>query len=186
MASLYGGFLTQEEKTIPNILGAILSQLVGRGDIPEHLHQAFREAKREFGSRGLHRGLHRARLPDLVRMLRLTIASIPQVFICIHALDGCLPKRLPEFLGPLGDIVRELPRTRIFLTGGPHIEEDIHRYFTGAVVAPISPDSDDIRSYLETGSDRGAKTDAMNDGSRPDTGVMPIVVERISDVRESV
>ena len=51
-------------------------------------------------------------------MLKIAIASLPQVVICIDALDECLPKYLPELLRSLKDIVRESPGTRIFLYGG--------------------------------------------------------------------
>jgi len=175
VASLYYSSLAQEEQTIINMLGAILKQLVGRGHIPWYLREAFREAKTELGTR-------RPQLSDLVRMLRLTIASIPRVFICIYGLDECLPNRLPELLGPLGDIVRELPRTRILLTGRSHIEKDIYRYFAKAVVIPIGPNADGIKNFLEPGSDRGTKPDAMNDCSQSYTSVKTIMMERVSDM----
>ena len=72
-------------------------------------------------------------------MLKIAIASLPRVFICLDALDECLPKHLPELLQSLGDIVRECPKTRIFFTGRPHVGEDVKRYFSKAIVIPISP-----------------------------------------------
>ena len=127
VAGLYCDYLNQQEQTTTNVMGAILKQLVGRGDIPGHLCETFQAAKRNFGGRG-------PQLLDLVGMLKITIASLPQVFICIDVMDECLPKHLPELLGSLGDIVRELPGTRIFLTGRPHITGDIRRYFAKATV----------------------------------------------------
>ena len=173
VAGLYCDFLTQQEQTATNMLGAILKQLVSRGDIPEYLREAFQEGKREFGGRGL-------RLPDLVRMLKATISSLPRVFICIDAVDECLPKHLPGLLGSLRDIAREVPRTRIFLTGRPPIKEDIHRYFAKAVVIPISPNPEDIRSYLEMRLNMDAEPDAMNYDLRAD--IKRIILERISDM----
>jgi hypothetical protein len=154
VAGLYCDFLAQQEQTITNMMGAILKQLVGRGGIPKDLREAFQKGKKEIGGRGL-------RLADLMGMLRIAIASLPQVFICIDALDECLPKHLPELLESLRDIVRESPRTRIFLTGRPHVKEDIQRYFTKAVVIPISPNTDDIRNYLEMRLDRDDEPEAM-------------------------
>jgi len=155
------------------MLGAILKQLVGRGDIPEHLRDAFQKGKREFGGRGL-------RLPDLVGMLKVTIASLPRVFICIDAADECLPKHLPGLLGSLRDILRELPRTRIFFTGRPHVKQDIDKYFTKAVVIPINPNADDIRSYLEMRLDMDTEPDAMSEDLRAD--ITRVIVEKISDM----
>jgi len=113
-------------------------------------------------------------------MLRIAIASLPQVFICIDALDERLPKYLPELLKSLRDIVRESPRTRIFLTGRPSVEEDIQRYFPKAAVIPISPKSDDIKNYLEMRLDGDADPEAMSDDLPAD--IIRIILERISDM----
>ena len=173
VAGLYCDFLSQQDQTIANIMGAILKQLVGRGGIQNYLREAFQEAKTEFGGRGL-------RLADLMRLLRTTIASLPRVFICIDALDECLPKCLPELLKCLSDIVRESPSTRIFLTGRPHVGEDIHRYFTKVVVIPISPSTDDIRNYVEMRLDRDSEPEAMSNGLRAD--IVRVILEKISDM----
>jgi len=113
-------------------------------------------------------------------MLRIAIASLRQVFICIDALDECLPKHLPELLKSLGDIVRESPTTRIFLTGRPHIREDIQRYLTKVVVIPISPNKGDIRNYLKMRLDGDADPEAMSDDLRAD--IVRVVLEKISDM----
>ena len=110
VTGLYCDFISQQEQTTTNIIGAILKQLVSRGGTPDYLRRAFREAKKEFGGRG-------PRLFDLLRMLRTAIAPLPQVFICLDPLDECLPRYLPEVLDSLKDIIRECPKTKIFLTG---------------------------------------------------------------------
>jgi len=174
VAGLYCDFLAQQEQTITNIMGAILKQLVGRsGGVSEHIREAFQEGKKEFGGRG-------PRLADLIGMLGVTIASLPQVFICIDALDQCLPKHLPGLLKSLRDIVRESPKTRIFLTGRPQVKEDIQGYFTKVVVIPISPNRDDIMNYLEMRLGRDAEPEAMNNDLRED--IIRIFLERISDM----
>jgi len=155
------------------MLGAIMKQLVGGGVIPEYLREAFQEEKRKFGGRGL-------RLPDLVGLLRIAIASLPQVFICIDALDECLPKYLPELLESLRNLVRESPNTRIFLTGRPHVAEDVRRHFANSVVIPISPNPDDIRNYVEMRLDRDAEPEAMTDVLRSD--IVVGIQEKISDM----
>jgi len=65
------------------------------GGIAEDLREAFQKAKKEVGGRG-------PQLADLMGTLRTTIASLPRVSICVHALDECLPKCLPELLESLG------------------------------------------------------------------------------------
>ena len=173
VAAFYCDYLFQQEQTIDNIVGAILKQLVARGEIAKNLREAFQKAKKEVGGRG-------PRLADLMGMLRTTIASLPRVFICIDALDECLPKSLPELFESLRDIVRESPSTRIFLTGRPHVGDDIRRYFTNAIVIPISPNRDDIRNYVERRLQRDAEPEAMSNDLRAD--IVSIIQENISDM----
>jgi len=172
VAWLYCDYLAQQEQTAANIMGAILKQLVGRGDIPEDMREAFREAKKAGGRRLL--------LVDLVRRLKLAIASLPQAFICIDGLDEFLPKDLPELLESLRDIVREAPRARIFLTGRSHVEEVLQRYFTKAVTIPISTNKNDIRNYLEMRLERDDEPGAMNKDLRAD--MLNIILDKMSDM----
>ena len=155
------------------MIGAILKQLVGRGDIPAYVREAFQAAKRNFGGRG-------PQLPDLMRMLKITIASLPQVFICLDALDEFLPKSLPELLRSLRDIVWESPKARLFFTGRPHVTGDIRRYFTKVAMIPISPNGDDVRSYLEMRLESDTEPEAMNDSLRAD--ILRIILEKTSDM----
>ena len=82
VAGLYCDYLSQQEQIITNIIGAILKQLVGRGEIPKDVREAFQKRKMEYSGRG-------PRLADLMGMLKITIASLPRVFICLGALDEC-------------------------------------------------------------------------------------------------
>ena len=174
VVGLYCDFLSQQEQTIANIIGAVLKQLVvGRGGIPDHLREEFQKGQKEFGGRGL-------RLADLIAFLKIAIASLPQVFICLDALDECLPKYLPELLSSLKDIVQESPGTRIFLTGRPHVGEDIQRYFFRVVVIPINPNTDDIRNYVEMRLDMDAEPEAMSNDLRAD--IVRVILQNISDM----
>jgi len=173
VTGLYCDFLAQQEQTVTNMIGAILKQLVGRGDIPKKVREAFQKAKKEFGGRGLL-------LAGMMGMLRIALASLSQVFICIDALDECLPKHLPQLLESLRDIVRESPRTRIFLTGRPHVGGTIQRYFTKAVVVPVSPNTDDIRNYIEMKLDRDDEPEAMDDDLRAD--IVKVILDKMSDM----
>jgi len=154
------------------MMGAILKQLVG-GDIPVYLREAFKGGQKEIGGRGLL-------LSDLMRMLKTTIASLRKVFICIDALDEYLPKNLPELLESLRDIVRESPNTRMFITGRPHVGVAIERYLAKAVVIPVSPNTDDIRSYLEMKLDRDDDPEAMDNDLRAD--IVKVILEKMSDM----
>ena len=173
VACLYYDFLAQNEQSITNMVGAILKQLVGGEDIPTDIRSAFRKGKRELGGRGL---LH----ADLMRMLKGVITSLPQVFICIDALDECLPKYLPELLESLSDILRGSPTIRIFLTGRPHVRGAIQKYSAGAVVIPISPNTDDVRNYLHMKLDRDEDPEAMDNDLRAD--IVRTIQDKMADM----
>ena len=173
VACFYCDFVAQEEQTITSVMGAILKQLVGGGDIPDYLREAFQKGQNEIGGRGLL-------ISDLRRMLKTAIASPRKVFICIDALDEFLPKNLPELLKSLGDIVQESPNTRVFLTGRPHVAGAIQRYFARTVVIPISPNTDDIRSYLEMKLDLDDDLEAMDNDLRAD--IVKVIVDKMSDM----
>ena len=167
VAWLYCDYTAQQEQTVIHIMGAILKQLVGRREIPKDIREAFQEGRRPL-------------LPDLVRMLRIAIASLPQVFICIDGLDECLPRNHPELLESLRDIVQESSKSRIFLTGRPHVTETIQRYFTKVIVILISPNQDDIRYYVETRLDRDDQPEAMNKDLRAD--IVKMILDKMSDM----
>jgi len=173
VAGLYCHFFAQQEQTVTNIMGAILKQLAGRGGTPEYIREAFQEAKKETEGRG-------PRLADLMGLLWIAIASIPRVFICIDALNECLPKCLSELLESLRDILRESSSTRIFLTGRPYVGEDVRRYFTKTVVIPISFHTDDVRNYLQMKLDRDDEPEAMDSILRAD--IVRIIPEKMSDM----
>ena len=172
VVGFYCDFLSHQEQTVTNIIGAIMKQLACRGNIPNYLRDAFKNANKKSNRRPL--------LTDLMGMWGDAIASLHQVFICIDALDECLPQCLPELLESLSDIVRKSPSTRIFLTGRPHVEKDVQRYLTAAVVIPISPNPDDIKNYLEKRLDRDAEPEAMSNDLRAD--ISRVILEKISDM----
>ena len=173
VVGLYCDFLSQQEQSTTNMLGAILKQLVSRGGITEHIREAFRKAKKEFGGRCL-------RLPDLVEIMKKAVTSLPQVFICIDALDECTPKHRRELLKSLREIVRVSANTRLFLTGRPHVRDEITKWFGKVVRILVSPTQDDIRSYLEMRLDSDTDPDVMDDELRAD--IMRVIPEKISEM----
>ena len=168
---LYCDFLTRHEQSTANILGSMLKQLARRGGIPEQIREAFQKARKEFGGRGLL-------LPGIVDILKKTITSLPRLFICIDALDECIPRHRRELLESLREIVSVSPNIRLFLTGRPHIEKETMKYFGQAVLIHLSPGAGDIKSYLEMRLDRDTDPDAMDEELRAD--IMRIIPEKVS------
>ena len=173
VVGLYCDFLSQQEQSTINMLGAIVKQLSSRGDIPEHTREAFQRAKKEFGGRGL-------RLPDMVEILKKTITSLQRIFVCIDALDELPAKYRLELLASLQEIAQGSLNVRIFLTGRPHIDDEIVERFITAVKIPISPTQDDIKSYLEMRLKGDTTPKAMNDQLRAD--IMRVIPENISEM----
>ena len=171
VVGLYYDFHAQQEQSTTNILGAILKQLANRGEIPEHTRKAFREAKKEFGGRGLQ-------LPDMVATLKKIINSPLQLFICIDTLDECTPKHRQEFLESLQEIVRVSPGVRVFFTGRPHINDEIVGCFSKALRIPLSPTHEDITNYLQMRLSKDTDRHAMDDELRSD--IRRIVLDKIS------
>ena len=110
-AMFYCDFRDRQEQTTTNIVGASLKQLLIRGEVLEHVQMAFQKAKREVGGRDL-------RLTDMVQMLKQAVAILPQVFICIDALDEWPPKHVLELLRSINDIFRGHRRHEYFSLGG--------------------------------------------------------------------
>ena len=156
-----------------NMLGAIFKQLLERDGIPEPLRQVFRKGKRGFGGRAVQ-------LLDLVEMLKTTIASLPEVFICIDGLDECLPKNRRELLESLQDIARASPTTRMFLSGRPHIRDEIRRYFSKAIVIAVIPTIRDIQRYLNMRLDKDPTPGAMDENLRAE--IMRVIPRKISQM----
>jgi len=157
-----------------NMLGAVLKQLLERDGIPEHLRQVFREEKRGFGGRALQ-------LPELVGILRTTIALLPEVFICIDGLDECLPKNRRELLDSLRDIVEASLTTRVFLSGRPHMRDEVKKYFAETVMIAIVPTIEDIVRYLEMRLDQDPIPSAMDCGLRAE--ILRVIPEEISQMQ---
>ena len=155
------------------MLGAILKQILERDGISESLRGVFRAGKRGFGGRAV-------RLPDLVDILKTTIASLPDVFICIDGLDECLQKNRRALLESLRDIMRASPTTRVFLSGRPHIRDEVKKYFAGAIMIAVIPTINDIERYLEMRLDRGPTPGAMDDNLRAE--VVRVVPRKISQM----
>ena len=150
-----------------NMLGAILKQLFTRNRIPEPVWQAFHDEKS-------------VQLSDLVEILKAAIAELPGMFICIDALDECLPKNRLKLLGSLQEIVGASPTTRLFLTGRPHIRGEVKRYFPEAITIPVTPTIEDIERYLEMRLREDTTPDAMDGDLRAE--ILRVVPRKISQM----
>ena len=174
IACIYFDFAAQKEQSSTSVLGALLKQVVGGLDeVPEEVARAYEDQKKVIGGR-------RPRLSDLARMLQTT-SSEKRTFICIDALDECVPGHQMKLLSSLNQILKGAPATRIFVTGRPHIQAEIGKRLPGRVTSiSITPRRDDIISYLHSRLDEDTTPDAMDSSLEAD--ILKRIPEDISEM----
>ena len=152
----YFDFATRGEQSAINILGTLLKQLVSRfNPIPDAIVQEFQNQEKVIGGRG-------PRIPGILNMFQ-AITTTVRTFVCIDALDECVPEHRVVVLDSLGQILRESPNTRIFMTGRPHIRSEIERRVGGgANFISIEPKEDDVVRYLRERLRNDTTPEVMN------------------------
>jgi len=156
VACFYFDFTAQEEQSPTAILGAVLKQVVGELDkIPERIVNAFRDREKVTGGGELV-------LSEIVEHLR-DISSSRCTYICIDALDEYEARYRAKLLDSLGEILRESPGVRIFLTGRPHIRGEVDKHLARrAATISITPTKDDIVKFLRAKLKEDTMREEMN------------------------
>jgi len=170
----YFDFADRKEQSANSALGALLRQVVGGLErVPEEVSQAFREERNAIGGRG-------PRLPDIVKMLQAITSSLP-TFVCIDALDECAVLYRVKLLNSLQQILKKSPRTRIFIIGRPHIQDEVERAFAGRVTSvSVSPRKSDIIGYLRVRLGEDPTPHAMNKSLEAD--ILEKIPENMSEM----
>ena len=141
----------QKEQSAINIIGCLLRQFVlGGAGIPEGLSSEFEETRQ-----GFRKGLQ---LPDMVKLFAKTIIPAERAYICVDAVDELLPEDRSRLLDALGRIAREVPNTRLFLTGRTHIRGEIEKHFmNGTYNINIETDQRDVAKQVSRKMDTNAR-----------------------------
>ncbi|RPA88354.1 hypothetical protein L873DRAFT_1519720, partial [Choiromyces venosus 120613-1] len=157
VAGFYFDFATQKDQSPTSVVGALLKQVVrGSKEIPNEIVREYEKRKKIIGGPGL-------RLPEIVTLLA-AISSSQRTFICIDALDECAEVHRVKILDSLNEVLTKSPKTRIFLTGRPHVRVEVEKRLAGRTAAlPICPDRDDFIAYIRTKLDEDTTPDAMDD-----------------------
>ena len=124
-ACFYFDFAARNEQSPVNMLGSLLKQLVSKQrEIPEAIAEDFQNEK----------SVIRGRRPQVQRILKMlqAITATRHTFICVDALDECVPEHRMVVLESLGQILRGCPNTRLFMTGRPHVRSEVERELGGA------------------------------------------------------
>ena len=175
VAYIYCDFNADSEESTTSVPGSLLKQVVSQlRQIPEEVQNALESAKNQVDGRG-------PQLPEILTMLTKSLSCIPRGFVCIDALDEFPAKHRPELWKSLKDVVCACPNTRLFLTGRPHIRDEVQKYFPGAVdMIPISPTKEDIGIYVRMRLAKDSVTDEMDERLQAD--ILRIIPEKMSEM----
>ena len=173
VACFYYDFASREAQSPTNMIGSLLRQLLsGLGAIPREIVQKFRGQKKAIGGRKLQ-------LPDIVKMCA-AVTSLRRTFICVDALDECVPKHRLEVLDAFGQILRGSPNTRMFLTGRSHIRGVVERGLGGGTISVCTKSrDDDTVTYLHARLRKDTTPEAMD--SLLENDIIESILERISE-----
>jgi len=173
VACFYYDFASREAQSPTNTLGSLLKQLLsGLGVIPVEIVRKFRSQRKVIGGR-------RLRLPDIVKMF-VTVQTSQRTFVCVDALDECVPEHQLEVLDTLGQILQTSPTIRVFMTGRSHIRGAIERVLGGRVTSvSIMPRDHDIVTYLRARLVKDTTPEVMNSGLEDD--IMQSIPKEISE-----
>ena len=156
VAFFYFDFAARLEQSPTSVLSSLLKQVVrGLGEIPAKVVRAFRDQEKIIGGRNPGLG-------EIVEMLQ-DISSSQCTFICIDALDECIPEHRGKLLDSLSQILRKSPETRVFLAGRLHIRDEVEKHLRGRVMAvSITPAKDDIIRFLRAKLKEDTTPDAID------------------------
>jgi len=174
VACVYCDFQDQERQTAANMIGALTKQVVNALEmVPTEIEEAFSTAEREVGGRGLQ-------VSERAKLLQVALTSFRRTFICIDALDECSDKHLPQLLTSLRTVCQESPSVRLYITGRPHMSGAVEKFLLGgAQIIPISPNSEDIKEYVEMELNNDLDSGAINPALKTD--ILKGILEKMPD-----
>jgi len=173
VACFYLDFASREAQSPTNMLGSLLKQVLsGSEAIPVEIAQEFRSQKKVIGG-------WRLQLPDIVKIFG-TVQTPQRIFVCVDALDECVPEHQLEVLDELGQILQVSPKTRVFMTGRSHIRGAVERRLGGrATSVSIKPSDRDVVTYLHARLGKDTTPEVMN--SRLEDDIMKSIPKEISE-----
>jgi len=138
----YFDFASRNDQSPVNMLGSLLRQFIsGLGGIPEAVVQDFKKQRKGIGGRGL-------RVSGILKMFQ-AITATKHMFICVDALDECVPENRMVVLESLRQILQGSPNTRLFMTGRPQVRSEVEKRLDGtATFISIQATEDGVIRYL--------------------------------------
>jgi len=91
------------------------------------------------------------------------IAATKRMFICVDALDECVPEHRMVILESLRQILQGSSNTRLFITGRPQVRSEVERGLGGAAAfISIQPTEDGVIRYLQDKLRKDTTPEIMN------------------------
>lgn len=146
--ALYSDYRDQSNQTSLNILGSLLYQyLTSYGAlalIPQEVVEMLEDIKKRNS---------KVTLSNVSEIFKITLQfEKKQIFVCIDALDELEPQARRELLLTLNNDFSSAAGIRYFLTGRPHVQDEIHKYLgpidTGYEIH-MTANLEDIHSYVQ-------------------------------------
>ncbi|KAF8537939.1 hypothetical protein BDD12DRAFT_886657 [Trichophaea hybrida] len=140
VAILYCDYQDQKDQLSVNMMGCLLKQfIIGLLEMPDAVAQIYRQQKRQR---------QKLELVDAGKMLNLVVEPFNRAYIYIDALDECGGSEQREFFKQLKPILHAHGSCRLFLTGRPHIRDDVKIEFKSAATIEIVASEEDIKNYI--------------------------------------
>jgi len=157
ITGFYFNFAARKGQSVTSVLGALVKQVVsGIERIPEEISRAFQEQKMPISRR-------EPRLSDIVKMLQAITSSL-RTLICIDTLEESMAVHRVKLLISLKLILEKSSRTRIFITGRPHILAEIEKRLPGrGMCVSIVPSKNDNTGYLRVKLDEDETPDTIDE-----------------------
>ena len=157
VACFYFDFAVKEQ-SLEAILGLVLKQVVGGLDkVPEKIVKAFRDRGKVIGGQ-------RLQLKEIVGFLQ-EIMCARRTYICMDALDEYPARYRLKLLDLLNQVLQKAPGARLFLTGRPHIRDEINKNLARRTVTrSITPSESDIIIFLHAKLKEDTIPNAMDEG----------------------
>lgn len=153
-AHFYFNYQNRDRFSAEIVFRSLLKQLlIFCAKLPKQILELHRRAKSQ------ERPLQ---LEDLVQALQFICADFDHTFLIIDALDECDKEQRKAILRGLSSLQKK-SSIRIFLTGRPHLDDDIRRSFGAPLQVEIGAADSDLEIYLSMKIDDSDNVDVIDE-----------------------
>ena len=170
IACLYSDYRDQSNQTVLNILGSLLKQLLT--DAPQLPKDVANTLKRE-----------QLDINHVVHMAKITLQLYSRTYICIDAVDELEDRTRLALFRTMQDLFN-MSGIRLFITGRPHIQEQVSTQFNAMqqLTITIIANPDDVRLFLRHELETAEKTDPETLNELLKEQILTSLIEKSQDM----